>query len=206
MTTDPDRTARIEFDAAAYLIYAKEHTMNTTRITAAAQGCTCDEAEEMHDHCQCGAVLTWLEGDRCRSCEHACQDCGAPIPDEGDGFDRIYCADCATSRVYAESGLPSEHAPDFIKGIMVLVALAALALSLTTHTAHAAPYTPTAPIGCTVTRFWHDDLSAMAVCAGGYTLHKESGPFDIWDIPYAIGTITVGPDANGAYHEYTRFD
>jgi hypothetical protein len=29
MTTDPDRRARIEFDAAAYLIYAKEHTMST---------------------------------------------------------------------------------------------------------------------------------------------------------------------------------
>jgi hypothetical protein len=30
MTTDPDRRARIEFDAAAYLNYAKEHTMEVT--------------------------------------------------------------------------------------------------------------------------------------------------------------------------------
>jgi hypothetical protein len=90
--------------------------------------------------------------------------------------------------------------------IRSLIALAALALSLTAHTAHAAPYTPTAPIGCTVTYVSRDDLSASAVCAGGYLISKEDGPIDEWDIVYVIDTITVGPDANGLYWDWPVYE
>jgi hypothetical protein len=182
MTTDRDRTARIEFDAAAYLIYArKEHTMSTTQTYAPY-------------------INEWGEIDGIGAHEEDCSqhiggicDCGEPIPDEGD-----YCHDCA-----------QESVPEEVKAmspIRSLIALAALALSLTAHTAHAAPYTPTAPIGCTVTYVSRDDLSASAVCAGGYLISKEDGPIDEWDIVYVIDTITVGPDANGLYWDWPVYE
>jgi hypothetical protein len=128
MTTDPDRTAYLEFTAAAFVTYAlrKEPTMTTTRDDRSrdAEMLAGHRAEDMTNG---GIEPAWCP-------------CGAPIPDEGD-----CCHDCA-----------QESAPEDIKAMKpyrALIALAALALSLTTHTAHAAPYTPTAPIGCTVTGY-----------------------------------------------------
>jgi hypothetical protein len=113
MTTDPDRTARIEFDAAAYLIYAKEHTMNTTR--------------EYCPHCHrelcpsegrifAGICIDCFLADKAPAprdeemlAGHRAEDmtnggiepdwcpCGAPIPETGD-----YCHDCAQESAPAD--------------------------------------------------------------------------------------------------------
>lgn len=134
-----------------------------------------------------------------------CAECGEPCSECATG--ESYCADCACGIIYAESGIPSENASSGFDrfGIMVLAAL--FALFLFTPTTHAAPYTPTAPVGCHITHFWQDDLSAIAVCIGGYTITKEDGPTDTWDdVLFATGVMLVGPDANGQYHEYTTFD
>jgi hypothetical protein len=130
----------------------------------------------------------------CPDCTGDTCPCGAPIPETGD-----YCHDCA-----------QESVPEDVKAmspIRTLLALAALALSLTTHTASAAPYTPTAPIGCTVTGYAaQDDMSAIAVCAGGYLITKEDGPRDIWnDIPYSVETMHL-TDAQGIVHEVPKLD
>ena len=43
--------------------------------------CTCDEAEDSHDHClECDCILTWMEGDICFSCEESI---------ECNGFTRV---------------------------------------------------------------------------------------------------------------------
>jgi hypothetical protein len=117
MTTDPDRTAYLEFTAAAFVTYAlrKEPTMTTTRDDRSrdAEMLAGHRAEDMTNG---GIEPAWCP-------------CGAPIPDEGD-----CCHDCA-----------QESAPEDIKAMKpyrALIALAALALSLTTHTAHAAPDCP----------------------------------------------------------------
>lgn len=90
------------------------------------------------------------------------------------------------------------------------VSLFALAAALVSGTgsASASDYTPTAPLGCAITHYWaQDDMSAIAVCAGGYLVTKQDGPVDDWDdIPMAIDTIVIGPDTAGAYHDWPVWD
>jgi hypothetical protein len=114
MTTDPDRTARTEFDAAAYLIYAKEHTMreycphchrelcpSEGRIFAGicidcflADKAPAPRDEEMlAGHRAEDMTNGGIEPDWC--------PCGAPIPETGD-----FCHDCA-----------QEHVPEEVKAM-----------------------------------------------------------------------------------------
>jgi hypothetical protein len=207
MTTDLDTRARIEFNAAAYLLYAKEHTMREYCPHCRRELCPSEgrifagicidcfladkapaprDAEMLAGHRAEDMTNGGIEPDWC--------PCGAPIPEAGD-----YCHECAQESVPAEVKA--------MKPYRALIALATLALSLTTHTAHAAPYTPTAPIGCAVTGYAaQDDMSAIAVCAGGYLVTKEDGPRDIWnDIPYSVETLYL-TDAQGIVHEVPKLD
>jgi hypothetical protein len=196
MTTDLDRTALLEFTAAAYVSYAlrKEPTMKTheqiicenpqlVRDNLAAMTAERDGYLGKMTRARVAGTIAFWQGkvtwankmiaryeddlriivaheapddpylphsfiengqrmmrhDVGMYCEFpdctgdTCQDCGAPIPDEGD-----YCHDCA-----------QEHVPAEVKAMSPfrsLIALAALALSLTTHTASAGDiYTPTSP-------------------------------------------------------------
>jgi hypothetical protein len=238
MTTDLDTRARIEFNAAAYLLYAKEHTMREYCPHCRRELCPSEgrifagicidcfladkapaprDAEMLAGHRAEDMTNGGIEPDWC--------PCGAPIPETGDS-----CPDCAQESVPEEikamrvaqepplcacgehyDGEPCPYQAEILESLQIawraLIALAALALSLTTHTAHAAPYTPTAPIGCAVTGYAaQDDMSAIAVCAGGYLVTKEDGPRDIWnDIPYSVETLYL-TDAQGIVHEVPKLD
>jgi hypothetical protein len=207
MTTDPDRRARIEFDAAAFVSYAlrKEHTMREYCPHCHRELCP-SEGRIFAGIC----IDCFLADKEPPPVAHEAPDYDPPCPYCDDHYEHACIDECPANPDTYDGPIPSEdHEPYGFNryGIMVLAALVALALSLTTHTAHAAPYTPTAPVGCTVTGYAaQDDMSAIAVCAGGYLITKEDGPRDIWnDIPYSTSFLYL-TDAHGIVHEVPKLD
>lgn len=95
------------------------------------------------------------------------------------------------------------------------VALFSLALALIGGTASAklthdeaqpiiAALQPLVPEGCALMRAF-EDYTGSATCAGGYVVWVN-GQDGTTDIPVAIGTRTVGPDASGKYWDWAIYD
>jgi hypothetical protein len=105
MTTDPDTRARIEFDAAAYILYAQEPTMTKTQDDRSRTDHFAPFINEWgeldgtgnHDELCSLIIGGTCDCDLAHDAPDPCQDCGAPIPEEGD-----YCHDCAQEHVPAE--------------------------------------------------------------------------------------------------------
>lgn len=141
----------------------------------------------------CGETVTqWLH-DTCCACHDAHCACGFPMGSYGI--------------------TPERHPHLFPRLKATLAAAALLALALTGQHASAHPdyraqvtARVPVPVGCTLTRAF-EDLTAEAVCAGGYLVWLNAQPdAKALDIPYAVGSYQVGPDANGRMWEYAILD
>jgi hypothetical protein len=146
MTTDPDRRARIEFDAAAFVSYAlrKEHTMREYCPHCHRELCP-SEGRIFAGIC----IDCFLADKEPPPVAHEAPDYDPPCPYCDDHYEHACIDECPANPDTYDGPIPSEdHEPYGFNryGIMVLAALVALALSLTTHTAGAgAIYTPTSP-------------------------------------------------------------
>lgn len=219
---EPCRVARIEFDSAGFSIRANYYADGV----CIECGETVEAGDYCHEHAQdhvpedvkamsvrksAPMTHTGCHNPECPSYnEHSGEPCATCEADEYE-LAQAHLRGHSSSNRDGDGDCHSLGHPTSINmnpyRSRIVATILALLLAFTTHTTHAAPYTPTAPVGCHITHFWQDDLSAIAVCIGGYTITKEDGPTDTWnDVLYATGVMLVGPDANGQYHEYTTFD